>query len=914
MPADDLILNVRQIGQYPPLGAVPPGFAVVLQNGIGGPYYSASAAALVGTALAEAGPLMVGTGDAPGDAFGGQIFTDNLVVNLGATHNWNCYFSLSTDDFVVSNPGPSASFGFAASGVYVWNAGPSQAAGAEAGQAQLMSLTSAGYLTVEDQVLLARDPAAPLESATAQWVEAVVAATFADTVHSFNGRQGDVRLWPDDLRCAGGAPIFSPRFEGEPRAETPMPWSHSNRLATTAFVQRNSVEYITHLLEDHPFVFTFNGRSGDVILTDADLETVGADFAPLASPAFTGTPTAPTPLPSDNSTTLATTAFVFTALNQFYNNQIYGAFAPLDSPAFTGYATALTAPPGTSTAQLATTAFVMGAVADSVAGVATFNGRSGIVELTLLDITAAGGAGLASPAFTGAPTAPTAAAGTNNNQLATTAWVLNELGGANLGVVSFNGRGGAVVLNTSDIVNAGGAALASPNFSGVPTAPTAADGDNSDTLATTAYVQSAIANDISGVVSFNGRTGTITLTQADISAAGGAILASPIFSGMPTAPTAAPATNSNQLATCAFVQAAIAAVAAVTSFNGRTGPVSLTTLDITNAGGAVLASPAFTGTPTAPTASSGTNTTQLATTAYVMARAGLYLALTGGTLTGALTVTGANLAVTNAGNAFTLWTVPGVRAWWAGTTGSGSFGIIDQSAAATRFAIDASGNVSCGGAFNSAVQCAAPSGVFSSSVNIGNGLVLSNNGGYLYSASGFMSPLIRAMQQPGFYNSGNIPVIGNIANMAIITSASSPTGLAFTATDAANTVAYWIWVDAGSDMRIKKNIVDTSVDALAVLLTLPIRAFDFNPAALDAIRPTGGQRSPSYHVPIGVVAQEAEPIIPEMVFTTQQPEGHSTSFPDDMRGIHLPSAIPYLIRAIQQLAERVMMLEARLAT
>jgi hypothetical protein len=38
------------------------------------------------------------------------------------------------------------------------------------------------------------------------------------------------------------------------------------------------------------------------------LSLIGA--APLASPAFTGTPTAPTPLSSDNSTTIATTAFV----------------------------------------------------------------------------------------------------------------------------------------------------------------------------------------------------------------------------------------------------------------------------------------------------------------------------------------------------------------------------------------------------------------------------------------------------------------------------------------------------------------------------------------------------------------------------------------------------------------------------
>jgi hypothetical protein len=52
------------------------------------------------------------------------------------------------------------------------------------------------------------------------------------------------------------------------------------------------------------------------------------------------------------------------------------------------------------------------------------------------------------------------------------------------------------------------------------------------------------------------------------------------------------------------------------------------------------ASPALTGTPTAPTAASGTDTTQIATTAFVKAAvdtsAATKLSLTGGTLTGAL--------------------------------------------------------------------------------------------------------------------------------------------------------------------------------------------------------------------------------------------------------------------------------------
>jgi phage-related tail fiber protein len=71
--------------------------------------------------------------------------------------------------------------------------------------------------------------------------------------------------------------------------------------------------------------------------------------APLASPAFTGMPTAPTPDAADSSTKLATTEYV-TVLDALK--------APLASPAFTGTPTAPTAASGTRTTQMATTAFV----------------------------------------------------------------------------------------------------------------------------------------------------------------------------------------------------------------------------------------------------------------------------------------------------------------------------------------------------------------------------------------------------------------------------------------------------------------------------------------------------------------------------------------------------------------------------
>jgi hypothetical protein len=76
--------------------------------------------------------------------------------------------------------------------------------------------------------------------------------------------------------------------------------------------------------------------------------------AQKASPAFTGTPTAPTAAANVSTTQIATTAFVQ---------------AQKDSPAFTGTPTAPTANVGTSSTQIATTAFVSAAVVASVGNI-----------------------------------------------------------------------------------------------------------------------------------------------------------------------------------------------------------------------------------------------------------------------------------------------------------------------------------------------------------------------------------------------------------------------------------------------------------------------------------------------------------------------------------------------------------------
>jgi len=100
-------------------------------------------------------------------------------------------------------------------------------------------------------------------------------------------------------------------------------------------------------------------------------------------------------------------------------------------------------------------------------------------------------------------------------------------------------------------------------------------------------------------------------------------LASPGLTGTPTAPTAANDTNTTQLATTAFVlgQAGTSAP----SMNGSAAIGTSTRfaradhVHPTDTSRAPIASPALTGTPTAPTPANGTNTTQIATTAFVRA-------------------------------------------------------------------------------------------------------------------------------------------------------------------------------------------------------------------------------------------------------------------------------------------------------
>jgi hypothetical protein len=100
-------------------------------------------------------------------------------------------------------------------------------------------------------------------------------------------------------------------------------------------------------------------------------------------------------------------------------------------------------------------------------------------------------------------------------------------------------------------------------------------------------------------------------------------LASPGLTGTPTAPTAATDTNTTQIATTAFVlgQASVTApgMDGTAAVGSSTRFARADHIHPTDTSRAPLASPALTGTPTAPTPANGTNTTQIATTAFVRA-------------------------------------------------------------------------------------------------------------------------------------------------------------------------------------------------------------------------------------------------------------------------------------------------------
>jgi len=304
------------------------------------------------------------------------------------------------------------------------------------------------------------------------------------------------------------------------------------------------------------------------------------------SPTFTGVPVMPTGTigvtqgASDNSTKLATTAFVQLATTGIALQANVDAKADKNSPTFTGIPVMPTGTIGVTqgasdnSTKLATTAFVQLAT-------------TGIAMQATVDAKADKN----SPTFTGIPVMPTGTIGVtqgasdNSTKLATTAFVQLATTG-----IAFQ----ATVDAKAD--------KNSPTFTGVPVMPTGTIGvtqastDSSTKLATTAFIKQAAA----GVFS-----------QINIDAK--ADKNSPTFTGIPVMPTGtigvtqASTDSTTKMATTAFVKN--------------------TTAQLNVEAKADRISPVFTGTPTLPsgtiaiTQNLGNNSNAIATTAFVIANA-----------------------------------------------------------------------------------------------------------------------------------------------------------------------------------------------------------------------------------------------------------------------------------------------------
>jgi Chaperone of endosialidase len=687
------------------------------------------------------------------------------------------------------------------------------------------------------------DPASGISRATFNGeVSFTSGGSGAAGVTSWNTRTGAVSLTLADVTGVGGAPANSPTFIN-PNANTPPPGDATTKLATTLFVST--------AVASNPAVSSFNGRQGAVTLTTGDI--TGAGGAPVDSPALTGSPTAPTPAQGDADSSIATTMFVSNAIGS-------GA-------------------------------------------VTSWNGRKGGVTLSLSDVTSVGGAPIASPSFTGAPTGPTPTVGDATTKLATTAFVTNAVSGATAGVASWNTRTGAVTLTLADVTGVGGAPLLSPTFTGTPQAPTPTGGDSSTKIATTAFVGTAIASLPAGVATFNGRSGTVVQTLTDITSVGGAPVASPTFTGTPITTTPTPGDNSTRIASTAFVAAAVAPLAQASSVPVKTAltPVINGTAAIGNDTGFAVGNHVHP-TDTTRAALAGATFTGLVTLPTL-------------TCTGGATFAG---SVSNSGGIINVWGAANTQFGFYDATGTTQKGAVfwDQAANAVRvrhtasgsdLIIDASSNVTAtGGSF------IAKGGAFNawSAGNPQHGLV-NNTGTQTGAVYYFASGGTIRMQQMA--SNGWAQVDGG-GNFSVSGSPFCPAGGAW---------------NASSDARIKTvhgaypNGLDQILQLRPVVYTY--KGNDTPTAELHAAQPDGIETVPhakgalpypgSVHYQTaskqerlaGLVAQELEAIFPDMV--TEVPgfiDGEATA----IKHVNPSNLVYALINAVQTLAARVEALEA----
>ena len=141
-----------------------------------------------------------------------------------------------------------------------------------------------------------------------------------------------------------------------------------------------------------------------------------------------------------------------------------------------------------------------------------------------------------------------------------------------------------------------------------------------------------------------------------------------------------------------------------------------------------------------------------------------------------------------------------------------------------------------------------------------------------------------------FYGSNNFYSDVNMNNRDIYGDGGNPKG-------GRNAVVWWnqvgsgsvkYWGDKASDRRLKENIAPATINAMDIINKLDMVKFDF----IETQK----------HEEVGLIAQEVEKIIPQAI--SKNPDNE-----DDFLHIDYTTFVPYLIKAIQELNQKVERLE-----
>ena len=417
-------------------------------------------------------------------------------------------------------------------------------------------------------------------------------ASAAAPVQSVAGKTGNVTLTGSDV---GLSSVLNVVQEPAIAAGTSAQFWRGDKtwqtLNTNNVVEGSNLYFTTGRASAAAPVQSVSGKTGTVVLAESDITNLTSDLslkAPLASPTFSGTVSFPITgatqcLQVDTSGHLTGTGAACGSGSGGVSMVYPSAGIAVSSGS--GWGNSISAPSGTI--------------------VGTTDAQ------TLTNKTLASPA-ISSPTISGTATAPTPISSDSSTTVATTAFVKNQ-----------NYLTGNQIVTVSGDVSGSGATSINATVNAIKgaTVPTLATGNlrytgSAWTFDSTSYLTGNQSITLSGDVAGSGTTaitgtigaGTVTLSKM-------ANLAANSFIGNNTGSPATPA--------------------ALTASQAKTllaiGESDVTNLTSDLALKAPLANPGLTGSPTAPTAAADSNSTQIATTAFVLGQVGTATPLINGT-------------------------------------------------------------------------------------------------------------------------------------------------------------------------------------------------------------------------------------------------------------------------------------------